>query len=333
MGSHDSALHHYDVWLAEHPSVTDDIRRVLSEELNDAGISYDQVSVRIKDRRSFLTKLRNPDFPDYRDFESAHDVIGIRITVFTTSEIPLLVGVMRNLFAVEDVVDKAEKAKAEGTFGYASRHIIARVDPERLPELTGGTGSRTDLTGRLVEVQLRTVLQHAWAEFEHDIRYKNPDEDLPVEVHRAFTLAAGLIELADSQFDEIQHIVSSEVDAAEDAELSVTTLPGVLTMILGTTFPTSKADYYAFAVDMLAAHGITTIGELATLCDAENVSRLMDAMDYGYAPGQVRLIDDLLLMVYGRDHIRRTVHIGDNPDSRPGRLGNRWQRLTGADRK
>lgn len=333
MGSHDSALHHYDVWLAEHPSVTDDIRRVLSEELNDAGISYDQVSVRIKDRRSFLTKLRNPDFPDYRDFESAHDVIGIRITVFTTSEIPLLVGVMRNLFAVEDVVDKAEKAKAEGTFGYASRHIIARVDPERLPELTGGTGSRTDLTGRLVEVQLRTVLQHAWAEFEHDIRYKNPDEDLPVEVHRAFTLAAGLIELADSQFDEIQHIVSSEVDAAEDAELSVTTLPGVLTMILGTTFPTSKADYYAFAVDMLAAHGITTIGELATLCDAENVSRLMDAMDYGYAPGQVRFIDDLLLMVYGRDHIRRTVHIGDTPDSRPGRLGNRWQRLTGADRK
>ena len=34
-----------------------------------------------------------------------------------------------------------------------------------------------------------------------------------------------------------------------------------------------------------------------------------------------------------RDHIRRTVHIGDNPDSRPGRLGNRGQRLTGAARK
>lgn len=328
MGSHDSALHHYDVWLVDHPTVTDDIRRVLSDELNDAGISYDQVSVRIKDRRSFLTKLRNPDFPDYRDFESAHDVIGIRVTVFTTSEIPLLVGVMRNLFSVEDVVDKSEKARSEGSFGYASRHVIARIDPERLPGLTDA-----DLTGRLVEVQLRTVLQHAWAEFEHDIRYKNPDEDLPVEVHRAFTLAAGLIELADGQFDEIQHIVSSGVDTPEDAELTVTTLPGVLTMILGTTFPTSKADYYAFAVDMLAAHGITTIGELTALCGPENVSRLMDAMDYGYAPGQVRLIDDLLLLVYGRDHIRRTVHIGDHPGSRPGRLGNRWQRLTGADRK
>lgn len=329
MGSYDSALHAYDVWIAGHPTVPDDIRRVLSDELNDAGISYDQVSVRIKDRRSFLTKLRNPDFPAYRDFASAHDVIGVRVTVFTTSEIPLLVGVMRNLFAVEDVVDKAEKVKAEGSFGYASRHIIARVDAARLPALTAGT----DLDGRLVEIQLRTVLQHAWAEYEHDIRYKNPDEDLPVEVHRAFTLAAGLIELADAQFDEIQRIVSSEVDAPEDAELTATTLPGVLTMILGTTFPTSKADYYNFAVDMLAAHGITTIGELTELCGPENVSRLLDAMDYGYAPGQVRLIDDLLLLVYGRDHIRRTVHIGDHPGSRPGRLGNRWQRLTGADRK
>lgn len=329
MGSYDSALHDYDVWLADHPTVTDDIRRVLSDELNDAGISYDQVSVRIKDRRSFLTKLRNPAFPEYRDFASAHDVIGIRVTAFTTSGIPLLVGVMRNLFAVEDVVDKAEKARAEGSFGYASRHVIARVDHRRLP----GLGNHTDLDGRLVEIQLRTVLQHAWAEFEHDIRYKNPDEDLPVEVHRAFTLAAGLIELADGQFDEIQRIVSSAVNAPEDAELTATTLPGVLTMILGSAYPTSKADYYGFAVDMLAAHGITTIGELGALCSPENLARLMDAMDYGYAPGQVRLVDDLLLLTYGRDHIRRTVHIGDNPGSRPGRLGNRWQRLTGADRR
>jgi len=135
MGSFDSALHRYDRWLATHPTVTGDIRRVLDEELSDAGISYDQVSVRIKDRRSFLTKLRNPAFPDYRDFDSAHDVIGIRITSLTASEIPLLVSVMRNLFAVEEVIDKAAKTVREGRFGYASRHVIARVDSSRLPEL------------------------------------------------------------------------------------------------------------------------------------------------------------------------------------------------------
>ena len=53
-------------------------------------------------------------------------------------------------------------------------------------------------------IQLRTVLQHAWAEFEHDIRYKGtiPPEQVP-DLDR-FTLAAGLLELADREFSEIR---------------------------------------------------------------------------------------------------------------------------------
>ena len=54
-------------------------------------------------------------------------------------------------------------------------------------------------------VQVRTVLQHAWAEFEHEIRYKGtiPEQDAP-ELDRRFTLAAGLLELADREFTEIR---------------------------------------------------------------------------------------------------------------------------------
>jgi ppGpp synthetase/RelA/SpoT-type nucleotidyltranferase len=310
----------YDRWMAAHPTIARDIQLVLTDELLDAGLSFDQVSVRLKDRHSYLSKLRNPDYPEYDSFESAHDVVGIRVTSFTTSEIPLLLGVVRTLFAVEEVEDKAAKAIAEGRFGYASHHVIARIDGEKLPALAG-------LDGRLVEIQLRTVLQHAWAEFEHDIRYKNPGDDLPPQVHRAFTLAAGLIELADGQFDDIARIVGAGRSGPGDAELSATMLPGVLTMLVGGDYPPSKAEYYVFAVDMLAAHGITTVGELTDLCSPAAVSQLKDIMDYDYPPGQVRLIDDLLLFTYGRDHIRRTVHIGDNPASRPGRLGNRWQRM------
>src|SRR3712207_8959618 len=43
---------------------------------------------------------------------------------------------------------------SEGRFGYASRHLLLGLD------------------GRRVQVQVRTVLQHAWAEFEHATRYK-----------------------------------------------------------------------------------------------------------------------------------------------------------------
>lgn len=325
----DSAvLHDFDSWLAGHPTVVPDIQKVLSDELSDAGLAFDQVSVRIKDRGSYLAKIHDPAHPDYQDFESAYDVLGVRVTVYTTSDIVLLVEVMRSLFDVVSVTDKAAQTAVRGEFGYASSHVIARVSGRRLPTLTDGT----DLDGRLIEIQVRTVLQHAWAEFEHDVRYKNPGHELSPEVHRAFTLAAGLIELADQQFDNVARATSVEEAPDEsgdtaDTELTATMLPGVLTMLVGGGYPMSKAEYYRFAVDMLAANGVTTIGELSVLCSPEALAGLQETMGYDYPPGQVRLIDDLLLYTYGRDHIRRTVHIGDHASSRPGRLGNRWQRM------
>ena len=52
---------------------------------------------------------------------------------------------------------------------------------------------------------MRTVLQHAWAEFEHDIRYKGTvPEEHARDFDRRFTLAAGLLELADQEFTTIR---------------------------------------------------------------------------------------------------------------------------------
>ncbi|WP_409371389.1 GTP pyrophosphokinase, partial [Mycolicibacter algericus] len=77
----------------------------------------------------------------------------------------------------------------EGRWGYASRHLLVGVEGEQQP----------------ASIQVRTVLQHAWAEFEHDIRYKGsiPAEHAP-DLDRRFTLAAGLLELADSEFTAIR---------------------------------------------------------------------------------------------------------------------------------
>ena len=59
-------------------------------------------------------------------------------------------------------------------------------------ELTARHPERGPLHGHQAQVQIRTVLQHAWAEFEHDIRYKGsvPPEHV-LELDRRFTLAAG----------------------------------------------------------------------------------------------------------------------------------------------
>src|SRR5699024_11280021 len=93
-------------------------------------------------------------------------------------------------------------------------------------------------------------------------------------------------------------------------ELDTRSLPGLLTRLLGSSYPTSRADYYGWAIAMLAAHGITTVAELKELLDPDRIAALNEAMAYPFAPGQVRLIDDRFLFTYGRGHIGRAVHIG-----------------------
>ena len=50
---------------------------------------------------------------------------------------------------------------------------------------------------------MRTILQHAWAEIEHDIQYKS-SHAIPTEIRRRFMALAGMFEIADREFQAIQ---------------------------------------------------------------------------------------------------------------------------------
>jgi putative GTP pyrophosphokinase len=57
--------------------------------------------------------------------------------------------------------------------------------------------------GAVAEIQVRTILQHAWAEIEHDIQYKSTTA-IPEEIRRRFMALAGMLEVADREFQAIQ---------------------------------------------------------------------------------------------------------------------------------
>lgn len=319
----------YHEWVRAHPDAAEHFAAGVEDLLADAGVTYDRVVARVKDWPSLKAKAykkrANGDWMYPEPWEDIHDLIGVRVTTFHSTEIPVAIEVLRQSFTVERSVDKTAETRIAGGFGYGSHHLILTVDDNStdIEELA-------DYQGVSFEVQIRTVLQHAWAEFEHDVRYKRGTEELDPKVDRAFALAAGLIELADQQFDQIAASQVAEENSPADVDLTPETLPGVLAMLLGNRFPRSRSENYRFLAELLAADGITTVEELDALLDDSDIDAVHRALRYRFRPGQIRLIDDLLLRRYGPGHIHRTGEIGVRPAQRPAQLARRLKLMRAA---
>jgi hypothetical protein len=193
---------------------------------------------------------------------------------------------------------------SEGRFGYASRHLLVSLDPARETQ-----ADHDLLAGRRVQVQIRTVLQHAWAEFEHDIRYKGtiPDEHVP-DFDRRFTLAAGLLELADREFSTIRARLQAEaapppvMAADDDPRIS----PRELAAFLAGQYADagwSRTDHYAWISGLLLELGITSLQELGEALRPLDADVLVARMGYRYPPGAVRRLDDALLAAFGERYV------------------------------
>jgi len=95
-------------------------------------------------------------------------------------------------------VDHTASAEREQRLGYLSVHYLVRLGSNRTK-----LSEYKKFDGLTAEIQVRTVLQHAWAEIEHDIRYKSTST-IPQAISRRFLTLAGLLEIADHEFEAIQ---------------------------------------------------------------------------------------------------------------------------------
>lgn len=94
--------------------------------------------------------------------------------------------------------DKSYVLRQEERLGYQSVHYLVMLKQNRttLPEYR-------KFENLVAEIQVRTILQHAWAEIEHDIQYKSV-KTIPSSIRRRFMSLAGLFEIADREFQAIQ---------------------------------------------------------------------------------------------------------------------------------
>lgn len=323
----------YQEFCTRYPNAAADFLGAIEDVLSDAGLTYDHVTARVKEWRSLRSKSRKRRsdgtlmYP--HPWQDIHDLIGVRVTTYHSTEIPRIIEALTEVFEVRRSVDKTAQTRVSGSFGYGSHHLILRVPPARVAPVLQA------YAGREFEVQIRTVLQHAWAEFEHDIRYKRRGNTgkLAPEVDRAFTLAAGLIELADQQFDLIaaqQSATDTTAPIDLDVKFTAETLPGIIALLHGNTIPQSRLEHYHWLEELLHAHGLTTVAQLTELMSPANLERVKTALHYTFQPGQVRIIDDLLLAAFGEEHIAKTGTTGNFPAQRPARLRHRLALINAA---
>ncbi len=275
--------------------------------LDDAGINYLTVSGRAKSVASFAAKAARVEDGAQAYPDPLHDItdqVGVRVITYVHSDVAAVADLLGDQVVVRDDRDMGRETASQGRFGYASRHLLIELDAAR-----EGQEAYELLRGRVVQVQIRTVLQHAWAEFEHDIRYKGtiPDEHVP-DFDRRFTLAAGLLELADREFETIRERlqqglpVTPAAHADDDPRIS----PRELAAFLAGQYADagwSRTDHYAWISGLLLELGIASLDELGEVLRSVDSAALNERMDYRYPPGAVRRLDDALLAAYGEQYV------------------------------
>lgn len=170
------------------------LQQAFKNFLDDAGIDVLDVVFRIKDFDSFYDKILRKGYKD--PFKETEDICGLRIICFYPSDLEKISQIISSEFDVKESVDKAELLEPD-KFGYRSLHFIVTVKKDwlRAPNYRG-------LDNLKAEVQVRTILMHAWADIEHKLAYKK-EEHVPDQFKRKLYRLSALFEIADEQFDAL----------------------------------------------------------------------------------------------------------------------------------
>lgn len=256
-----------DKYVATGEYVLDRILRYLKEQKINVAYyntraksidsAYEKAKKQIKQGDEYILKYSDPK-------NEIMDFSGVRIVVYLPSELDDISCAIERLFEncikYEDSEDKAERL-GKDKVGYLSIHYVIEVNTSQ-PEYA-------HLNGMKCEIQVRTVLQDAWAQIFHDRVYKGSLENVSnVDIERKINLLSGNLELIDNQINEIVAYFDNKngnLDAKSYQELLNEQISEKTLMKYCSLLLQGKVEkFYSFdqIYELLQAYGISTIREL-----------------------------------------------------------------------
>lgn len=176
--------------------VTDTVVAGINEKYADPRFFEVPPGHRVKDEASFMAKAFSPK-KNYADpINNIEDQVGVRFVVLLMAQVRKI----GDIIEAESswVSEKArnlltERENEPASFGYQSDHYVVR-NRKSIP-----TDNEVIPAGTPCEIQIRTLLQHAYSQLTHDLSYK-PKQAVTPAIHRCNARSMALIEVTDDLF-------------------------------------------------------------------------------------------------------------------------------------
>lgn len=176
------------------------------------------VAPRLKDDMKLIEKAFYRNKPYTNPYDDITDKVGTRFVVLLGSDIPKVIDALTSIPGWTHSKDRdyeEEQKKNPLQFDYAAVHYVVR--PENDTEFNG----QTIPANTPCEVQIKTLLQHAYSELTHDTIYKPQIETTP-SMRRNAAKSMALLEATNDYFEKVAQDVERALQSVRNmtAELS-----------------------------------------------------------------------------------------------------------------
>ncbi len=187
------------------------VQEKLDQALQDAGIKA-VVSSRAKSPERLKKKLykRNTG-KSYRTFLDIYDDIidlaGCRVALYMPADRDHVGQIIESLFApVRKPKKFPEDGSPEDGLGYVATHYLVTLRPETLRK------KELRYADTRIEIQVASVLMHAWAEVTHDLVYKPEKGALTPEEKSTLDNLNTLVQEGERQLEKLQSSMEGRTD-------------------------------------------------------------------------------------------------------------------------
>lgn len=186
--------------------------KLILQILDTKSVNYHSVTGRVKEKEKIEEKIIRKE-EKYNSIHEITDIIGIRIITYFEDEVDLVAEIIKKEFAIDSANSIDKRIVDSDRFGYRSLHYVVTLNENRTSLL-----EYSAFKNLKIEIQFRSILQHSWAEIEHDLGYKG-EFQIPNIARRSFSRLAALLETVDIEFVRLKALIKEyEQSLTKDIE-------------------------------------------------------------------------------------------------------------------